>query len=66
MYIIEIPIIDSYEFILYKTIPLPIQLQNNTYTVIVPNYIAVDKSRLYYVELSTLQISKCKKTINQY
>jgi len=67
MFIIEIPIIDSYEFILYKTIPLPIQLQNNTYTVIAPNadYIAVDKSRLYYVELSTLQISKCKKTINQ-
>lgn len=65
IFIMEIPIIDNYEFILYKTIPLPIKLQNNTYTVVPPNsdYIAVDKSRLYYLKLSTLKISKCKTTL---
>lgn len=67
MFIMEIPILDNFEFILYKTIPLPIKLQNNTYTVIAPSadYIAVDKSRLYYVELSTVQISQCKRTMDR-
>lgn len=39
---IEIPLVHSYEFILYKTIPLPIKLFNNTYVSIVPttNHIA--------------------------
>lgn len=67
MFIMEIPIVDNYEFILYKTIPLPIKLQNNTYIVIAPNaeFIAIDKSRLYYVELSALQISNCKKLVDR-
>lgn len=60
---IEIPLVNSYEFLLYKTIPLPINLFNNTYVTIVPttNYIAVEKSRLYYLELDEIQLSKCKQ-----
>lgn len=61
---IEIPLINSYEFILYKTIPLPINLFNNTYVTIVPtiDYIAIDKSRLYYLELNEIELAKCKQT----
>jgi len=34
--------------------------------LIIPNsdYMALDKSRLYHLELSTLQLSKCKKIVN--
>lgn len=61
---LEIPLINSYEFILYKTIPLPLNLFNNTYVTIVPttNYIAIDKSRLYYLELNEVELAKCKQT----
>lgn len=67
IFAMEIPIIDSFEFTLYKPIPLPIRLKNDTYTMIVPNsdYIALDKSLLYYLELSELQLSKCKRAENQ-
>lgn len=60
---IEIPLVNSYEFKLYKTIPLPINLFNNTYVTIVPTtqYIAIEKSRLYYIEFSEVQLSKCKQ-----
>jgi hypothetical protein len=63
----EIPIVDNYELTLYKPIPLLIKLSNNLYSVIVLNsdYKALDKSRLFYLDLSAIQISKCKKTINQ-
>lgn len=39
---VEIPLINSYEFILYKTIPLPINLFDSTYvtTVTTTDYIA--------------------------
>lgn len=60
---IEIPLVNSYEFILYKTIPLPINLFNNTYVAIVPttHYIAIEKSRLYYLRLNEIELSKCKQ-----
>lgn len=59
---IEIPLVNSYEFILYRTIPLPINIFNNTYMIIVPtsHYIAIDKSRLYYLKLSEIDLGKCK------
>lgn len=61
---VEIPLINSYEFILYKTIPLPINLFNSTYVTIVPttDYIAIEKSRLYYLELNEVELVKCKQT----
>lgn len=48
IFAIEIPMIDNFEFSLYKLIPLPVKLQNNAYSIIVPNseYTAVDKSLL--------------------
>lgn len=59
---IEIPLVNNYEFILYRTIPLPINVFNNTYMIIVPtsHYIAIDKSRLYYLKLSEVDLGKCK------
>lgn len=67
MFVMKIPIIDNYELTLYKPIPLPIKLLKNLCTVIIPNsdYIALDKSRLFYVNLSAIQIAKCKHTVNQ-
>jgi len=62
----EIPLINNYEFILYKTIPLSVNIFNNFYVTIVPaaDYIAVDKYRLYYLELSEIQIAKFKQITN--
>jgi hypothetical protein len=59
----EIPLVNSYKFLLYKTISLPINLLNNTYVAIVPSthYIAIEKSRLYYIEYNEIQLSKCKQ-----
>lgn len=67
MFIMELPVVDNYELTLYKPISLPIKLSNNLYTDIVPNsdYIAIEKSRLFYLDLSAIQVSKCKKTVNQ-
>lgn len=63
IFIIEIPLVNNYEFILYKNIPLPINIHDNNYVMIAPtsDYIAIDKSRIYYLELSEIQISKCKQ-----
>jgi hypothetical protein len=59
----EIPLINSYEFILYKTIPLPINLFNNTYVAIVPttHYIEIEKSKLYYLEFNEIELSEPKQ-----
>ncbi|KAL4085110.1 hypothetical protein QTP88_027406 [Uroleucon formosanum] len=66
IFVIEIPLVNSYEFILYKNIPLPVNIYGNDYVMIAPksDYIAIDKSRLYYLELSEIQISKCKQMMN--
>lgn len=66
IFIMEIPLVNSYEFVLYKTIPLPVNVGNNSYVTIVPtsDYIAVDKSKLYYLELSEVQMLKCKLITN--
>lgn len=66
IFIMEIPLIISYEFLLYKIIPLPVNVNNNSYVLIAPSsdYIAVDKSKMYYLELSEIQLSKCKPITN--
>ncbi|KAL4083150.1 hypothetical protein QTP88_028480 [Uroleucon formosanum] len=66
IFVIEIPLVNGYEFILYKNIPLPVNIYGNDYVIIAPksDYIAIDKSRLYYLELSEIQISKCKQMMN--
>lgn len=66
MFVIEIPLVNNYEFKLYKNIPLPVNIYDNDYVMIVPksDYIAIDKSRLYYIELSEIQVSKCKQMMN--
>jgi hypothetical protein len=59
---LEIPLVSNYDFVLYKLIPLPFKLHNNISVIIEPSsdYIAVDKARLYYIELSNQQLTKCK------
>lgn len=66
MFIMEIPLIDNYDFMLYKSIPLPVKVRNNLYAIIELNsdYIAIDKSLLYNIEISNYQLSKCKTTTN--
>jgi len=51
IFIMEILLVSSYKFILYKSIPLPIKLYNNTYVALETDtdYIAIDKSRLDYI-----------------
>lgn len=52
----KILIVDIFEFLFYKLNSLSIRLQNNTYTVTVPNsdYIALDKSLLLRVKCITI------------
>jgi len=66
IFIIEIPLVSSYGLILYKSIPLLTKVHYNLYAIIQINseYIAIDKSRLYYVELNNYQLPKCKTTTN--
>lgn len=66
IFIIEIPLVSSYDFVLYKSIPLPTKIHNNLYAIMQVNseYVAIDKSRLYYVELNNYQLAKCKSTTN--
>lgn len=64
IFIIEVPLVNNYDFTLYKYIPLPVKMYNNLYAIIEPNfdYIALDNSCLYYTGLSNHQLSKCKTT----
>jgi len=66
IFIIDIPLVSSYDFILYKSISLPTKVHNNLYAIIQTNseYVAIDKSRLYYVELNSYQLAKYKTTTN--
>lgn len=63
-YIIEIPLINNFKFVLYKPIPLPAKLTNDVYVIIEPcsEYIAIEKSRLHYIKFSSHQLSLCKKS----
>jgi len=63
VFILEIPLVNSYEFMLYKPLPLPFKVKNDVYGIIEPSsdYIAIDKTRLYFINLSNQQLSKCKK-----
>jgi len=47
--IVEIPLIDNFKFVIFKSIPLPNKLHDNVYIIIEPisDYIAIDKSRLH-------------------
>lgn len=66
IFILEIPLFSNYDFILYKSIPLPTKVHDNLYTIIQTNteYITVDKSRSYYIELKNYQLLKYKTNTN--
>lgn len=65
-FIIEIPLIDNFKFVMYKSIPLPIKIHDNICIIIEPtsDYVAIDKSRLHYIKLSSQQLSNCKTITN--
>lgn len=65
----EIPLIsNNYEFILYKPLPLPIKVKNNVYAIIesTSDYFGLGKSRLYYIQMTLLQLKNCKKSVELY
>jgi len=53
---IEIPLVND-NLILYKSIPLPLKVYNNFYSIIEPtfDYIALDKPLSHYIQLSDHQ-----------
>lgn len=65
-FIIEIPLINNFEFILYKFIYSTVKLNIDVYLVIEPTseYIAIDKPRLHFIKLNPFQLSQCKTTID--
>jgi len=62
-FIIEITLINNFEFILYKSIPLPAKLNNDVYLVIEPTseYIAIDKQRLHFIKLNLFNYLNVKQ-----
>ncbi|XP_067207020.1 uncharacterized protein [Linepithema humile] len=64
VYIIEIPIIEQTNFILYRVIPLPIkQNEENVYAFInlINTHIGLSADRQLYTHLTDRDITKCKK-----
>lgn len=62
----EFLLVIKYEFMLYKIIPLPLHFHNSSYVLIVPSSdcIAIDKSKMFHLELSEVQSSNCKPITN--
>jgi hypothetical protein len=64
VYILEIPLIERNDFILYQAIPLPIkQSEENVYAFINPlhKYIGLRSDKQLYTHLTDQDIIKCKK-----
>lgn len=68
IFTLEIPLINNYEFILYKPIPLPVKIKNNVYVIIesTSDYLGLSKSRLYYIQMTLSELTNCKRNIDSY
>lgn len=55
----EIPLINNYEFILYKPLPLPVNIKNDVYAIIesTSEYLGLGKSRLYYIQMTLSELT---------
>lgn len=64
----EIPLINNYEFILYKPLPLPVKIKNDVYAIIesTSEYLGLGKSRLYYIQMTLSELTNCKKGVDSY
>lgn len=68
IFIIEILLVSTYEFMLFKLIPLPVNLGDNVYAIIdaTSNYLRFDKSRFYFIQITPTQLIKCKHSIDTW
>ncbi|XP_060879143.1 uncharacterized protein LOC132951340 [Metopolophium dirhodum] len=61
IFIIAIPIVDTREYRLYKSIPLPIKQKKSVYALIQPTnkYLAVSEDNVYSIYIDDIELSKC-------
>jgi len=67
IFLIRIPLIDSYEFTLYNLIPLPVSRNDDPlHMYINPNmdYLAISKNYENYITYRTEELNKCRQTPN--
>lgn len=60
-FIIKLPLVNSFNFVLYKSIPLPVNIHNEIFVIIEP--MSEYKSR-FYIQLNPFQLSQCKTLSN--
>lgn len=68
VFVIKLPLVNKIEYILYKTIPVPIPHNKqypNSYAMIIPNsnYIGISRDKETYVYINSLR--DCIKTVNK-
>lgn len=68
IFTIEIPLINNYEFMLYKTIPLPVKIKDDVYAIVesTSDYLGLGKSRLYYIQITQSDLTSCKRNVDSY
>ncbi|XP_060860126.1 uncharacterized protein LOC132937315 [Metopolophium dirhodum] len=61
IFIIAIPIVDTREYRLYKSIPLPIKQKKSVYALIQPTnkYLAMSEDNVYSIYIDDIELSKC-------
>jgi hypothetical protein len=65
IYIINIPLIETNLFYIYKISPFPKLMSNNQFILIQPSskYIAIDESKQQFITLSEIEFNTCLKII---
>ena len=72
IYVIEVPLVQSYRFNIFRIVPLPVKQNNNTYLFILPTteYLGIDEYKQHYFLPTSLETCKilsndkkiCKQT----
>lgn len=68
IFTMEIPLINSHEFTLYKPIPLPVRIKNDVYTIIesTSDYLGLGNYRLHYIQMAQSELTNCKQNSDSY
>jgi hypothetical protein len=68
IFTLEVPLINNYDFILYKILPLPVKIKNDLYAIIesTSDYLGLGKSRLYYIQMTLPELTNCKRSVELF
>lgn len=62
-----LPLVNTKEFILYKSTSLPYKIKDNLYGYIIPihDYVALDKFKDFYIPITNKELEECYQTDNE-